>query len=386
MSIEFHVGRTDHHKVEDFLARDHDGVAAISLDAKTAAHQSNLADVARSEGVNVLLDPRTDRLEHAGLHLEQLPGYRDDGYDVERLASSIADRQELTERVLAAQDGLVSVVTPAYFFGRDERSAHLNLALAEAAQLSTDLPVRPIVALRSRTSVGLITELATEYTRAGFQQIDLRFSPLGGENDSIAKVRSVFAAAQAFTSNGITVTLGHSGNIGQVAYALGHVAAYSVGIGMGEKVDLASDYTRQATPPKRDENGKRIGGGQWEGVYLPGLAMTLKKTRAEALLGHSDIRTRIGRCRLGACAHSLTGPTTDHRTHYLHARAAEMAFLQNTPPAWRPEAEAKRLRRALELRELVNKEYKSRGEHQLSARTLASLVDGIHEIRDAAVA
>lgn len=114
--------------------------------------------------------------------------------------------------------------------------------------------------------------------------------------------------------------------------------------------------------------------------------MTLKKPRAEALLGHSDIRTRIGRCRLGACGHSLNGPTTDHRTHYLHARAAEIAFLQNTPQAWRAEAETKRLRRALELRELVNREHKRRGEHQLPVRTLASLVDQIHVTRETAVA
>lgn len=117
----------------------------------------------------------------------------------------------------------------------------------------------------------------------------------------------------------------------------------------------------------------------WEGVYLPGLAITVSKKRAEALLAHSDIRTKIGRCRTGQCANSLMGPTSDHRTHYLHSRAAEMAFLQNTPEKWRAEAETKRLRRALELRQLVNTEYRARGELELKTRTLESLVDGIAE-------
>lgn len=159
--------------------------------------------------------------------------------------------------------------------------------------------------------------LADEYARARYKQVDLRLSPLGGENDSIAKIRSVFSAADAFTNNEIDVTLGNSGNIGQVAYSLGHVAAFSlgIGIGMGEKVDFASDHNRQTVARKYDENGKRIGGGGWEGVYVPGLAMTLKKSRAEELLARSDLRTRIGRCRLGACNHSMTGHTIDSRTH-----------------------------------------------------------------------
>lgn len=386
MGIEFHVGRTDHHTVEDFLARDHDGVSAINLDAKYAPHQEAAAEVAHSEGVAVLLDPRTDRLEHPGLHLQQLPGYREQGYRAAELAASEAERQFLTQSVVSAQDGLVSVVTPAYFFGHDERSRNLNLDLAELARSLTDLPIRPVVTLKSRVSADTLIGLADDYARLGFDQVDLRFSPLGGERDSIAKVRAVFAAAEIFRSAGVTVTLGHSGNIGQVAFALGYVSSFSSGIGMGEKVNLASDYTRQNQPPRRGEDGRALSGGQWEGVYLPGLAMTLKKSRAAALLEHSDIRTRIGRCRIGACQNSVTGPTSDHRTHYLHSKASEVAFLQNTPKAWQAEAEIGRLRRAFELRELVNSDYKKRGEPLLHTRTLASLLDEIGETRRAAVA
>ncbi len=385
MGIEFLVGHADHHKMQDFLARDHDGVSAVILDAKAGSLQEELADFAAGEGRAVLRDPRTDRLEHPGLHLEQLPGYRSEGYDLKQLAANPGARAELTERVLATQVGLVTAMTPAYFFGIDKRALHLNFTLAEAAQAQTDEPVRPIVTLRSRTPIDLVEELASEYMHAGFEEIDLRISPLGGEKDSLVKVRFAFAAADAFATNGLRVTLGHSGNIGQVGYALGHVDAFSVGIGMREKVNLAGDYSRQALEPKLDENGKKIGGGGWEGVYIPALAMTLSKARAEVLLGHSDLRTRIGRCRIGACAASLTGPLEDHRTHYMHAKAAEVALLQNTPAPWQAEAEAKRLGRALELRELVNKEYKRRGEKILATRTLESLVDDIGEAKVAAV-
>ncbi|MBB2975096.1 hypothetical protein FHX49_000637 [Microbacterium endophyticum] len=386
MGIEFHVGRTDHHSVEDYLGRDHDGVTAINLEAKYASHQEAVAEVAHSEGIAVFLDPRTDRLEHPGLHLQQLPGYREEGYRVAELAASDSTRQRLAESVVDAQVGLVSSITPAYFFGQDERSMNLNLDLADITRTMTDLPVRPIVTMKSRVSAQTLAQVAEDYARLGFDQVDLRFSPLGGEHDSITKIRSVFAATQMFTSAGVAVTLGHAGNIGQVAYALGYISSFSSGIGMGEKVNLASDYQRQNQPPRRGADGRTLGGGQWEGVYLPGLAMTLKKSRAAALLEHSDIRTRIGRCRVGACSNSVTGPTSDHRSHYLHSKAGEVAFLQNTPAPWRAEAEIKRLRRAHELREIVNSDYKKRGEPLLQTRTLKSLLDEIGIARNEAVA
>jgi hypothetical protein len=386
MGIEFHVGRTDHHTVEDFLGRDHDGVSAINLDAKNASHQDAVAEVAHSESVPVYLDPRTNRLEHPGLRLEQIPGFKVGGYNVAELAASLGERQRLTDSVLAAQDGLVSVVTPAYFFGHDERSRNLNLDLAETAQSMTDLPIRPVVTLKSRVHADVVGTLADDYARLGFDRVDLRFSPLGGEKDSISKVRAVFAAAHQFSKAGLSVTLGHAGNIGQVAFALGHAAAFSSGVGMGEQVNLAADYKRQNQPPRLGEDGRPKRGGQWEGVYLPGLAMTLKKSRATALLEHSDIRTRIGRCRIGACSNSVTGPTTDHRSHFLHAKASEIAHLQNTPPTWRVEAEMNRLRRAYELRELVNREYRKLKEPVLQTRTLTSLLDEIGETRKSAVA
>ena len=113
--------------------------------------------------------------------------------------------------------------------------------------------------------------------------------------------------------------------------------------------------------------------------------MTVSKKTAQRLLAHSDIRTRIG-CRTGQCANSLTGPTNDHKAHYLHARAADMAKLITTPAAWRAKAETDRLRRAIELRQLLNKSYRAAGEPELKIRALLSLVDDIQQSRDTAVA
>lgn len=101
-----------------------------------------------------------------------------------------------------------------------------------------------------------------------------------------------------------------------------------------------------------------------------------------ALLDNTDIRMRIG-CRLGSCGQSVAGPTHDPREHYLHARAHEVNELLKRPEPWRPTAEMDRLRRALELRELINDRYLSVDVRKINTRILRSLLDDI-EVEQAA--
>jgi hypothetical protein len=383
MALEFQLDHQDHKKVEDFLARSPQGVHAISLHPKAAANQIAAAEAARDAGVEVLYDPRTERLEHEGFTLRGLPGYTGARYNLESLAASLDQRQQLVEAVLAAHPKIVTAVTPPHFYARDTPSAHLNLALAEATRLSTDKPVRPVLMLKSRFNQKEAEQLAAEYASAGFEAIDLRFTPLGSEDDGIPKIRDAFAVADTFRAAGLRVVLGRAGNVGQTAYALGHVDGYSMGIGQMEHVNHSSDITRQKQKPKVDDEGNKVKNkGIWQGVYLPGLAATVSMKRARDLLGHSDVRTRLG-CRLDHCANSLMGPVTDYRSHYLHSRAADASRLLATPAAWRGKVETDRLQRALELRELVNEKYRRASEPRLKTRTLRSLLDGIEEERAA---
>ncbi|WP_248243311.1 hypothetical protein [Microbacterium kunmingense] len=381
MSVEFQLDHQDHYKVEDFLSRAHAGVGAITLHAKRAKYQQGAADAAVAAGLEVLYDPRTERLDSPGLTtLDGLPGYHGEPYDLGRLAADLSSRQRLVAEVIEAHPDFVTVVTPPHFMVRDDRTAQLNLALAEAAALTTDKPVRPVLTLRARINPEMAAGLARDYAAAGFGAVDLRFTPLGSENDSILKIRSVFRIADMFRDAGMRVILGRSGNVGRAGFALGHVDGFSVGVGQMEHVNHAVDVSRQNRPPKLDENGNRVGGGVWQGVYLPGIAATLSMARAKALLEHSDIRTRLG-CRIDACGRSLLGPVDDYRSHYMHARASEVAALISTPEPWRAKRETDRLRRAIELRELVNSGYRSHGDPELKTRTLRSLVDGIEEER-----
>lgn len=237
--------------------------------------------------------------------------------------------------------------------------------------------MRATLVIARKYAVTEAQRLAGEYRDAGIGAIELRVTPLGGDDESVAKIRSVFAIADAFIAAGIEVVLGQSGNIGHTAVALGHVTHYSVGVGLRERVDHAAAINRQKSPSDDDGDQDEQGGrfGAIAGIYLPGPAITVGRRAGASLLGNTDIRTRIG--RIGACGQSVSGPAADPREHYLHARASEMAYMLGKPAPWRATGELERLRRAVELRDLINSRYLTEDVRPLKTRTLHSLIDDI---------
>jgi len=99
MALELQLDHQDHKKVEDFIARSPGGLSAITLHPKAAANQLGAAEAAREAGLEVLYDPRTERLEHHGYTLKGLPGYTGTPYDLNLLAASLDRRQQLVDAV-----------------------------------------------------------------------------------------------------------------------------------------------------------------------------------------------------------------------------------------------------------------------------------------------
>lgn len=92
-------------------------------------------------------------------------------------------------------------------------------------------------------------------------RLSFRVTPLGGDEESLAKVRSVFAIADAFS----------------------------------------------AAEGGEDEQGPR---GAVAGIYLPGAAATVSRTAGAALLGHGDIQLRLGAVSANAAAAWPVRPRT----------------------------------------------------------------------------
>lgn len=379
MGVQFRLGRQDNKRVEDFLARHPAGTSGIVLDPKWCRYQKTAAEAAVAAGVGVYFDPATERLTAPGFELPEVSYFEGAPYDVDQLTADPGGRARLVAQVVDSHPKEASVVTPPHFLVHDARSGNLNIVLAADTVNSTDKPVRATVLMTRRYATRAAGDLAAQYAQAGVRQVELRITPLGGDDESLAKIKSVFTIAEAFSALDLSVTLGLSGNIGQAAVALGHTEHYSVGVGMLERVDHAAAINRQAAPPKPTPEGEEDQGGPRgaiAGIYLPGVAATVSRTAGRALLGHSDIRLRLG-CRIDDCGRSVAGPMQDPRAHYLHARDYEMDQVLRQPPRWRATREIDRLRRAMELRELINQRYRLPGVPELKTRTLRSLIEDI---------
>lgn len=384
MTVQFRLGHNHHKVVEDFLSRTPHATAAITLDSKAGHHQGQAADAAREHGVSVFYEPSAERLAEPGYGLESFPLWVGVPYSIDDLAASMNARDVLVQRTIDAHPEGVTHVTAPHFYVQTERAARLNIDLAEITQLRADKPVRAVLTIANKFAGQHAAELAAEYVRAGITELELRLSPFGGEDESLKKIRDGFATAQAFTDAGLDVTLGQSGNLGQVAVALGHVRSYSVGIGQLERVDHAAQINRQKQVPK-PRTDSEPGGGPQTGVYLNGLAFTAPPRMARVVLEHSDLRTRVG-CREGRCGTSVRGPLLDTRDHYLHSRDIHMRHLLDQPQGWRATSEIQHLQAALNLRQHINAHYLGSGRlkiQSLPVRTLESLISDMQSARQA---
>ena len=382
MGIQFRLGPNDHKPVEDFLSRDHTGTDAITLDTKAARHQVAAAAAAVDAGLDVYWEPAAERLAEAGFGLDKFPLWNGQPYGIDSLSANQTARAALVDLTIEKHPALVTHVTAPHFYVTDERTAHLNVDLAERTRLAVgeDKPTRAVITVSTTALSRLGLDLAAEYARAGISNVEIRFSPFGGDDEGIRKIRTAFGVLDQFREHDLTVTLGQSGNIGRAALAMGHADAYSVGLGMLEKVDHSRTMARYRKAPDPD---KDQGGGAAGGIYLSRLGATVPAKAARQLLSHTDIRTRVG-CRIGSCRNSVTGPLDDRRAHYLHSRSNEVAEMLRRPAPWRGAMEVDRLNEAIGLRERVNEHYLSDDVHKLGTRTLRSLIDEIeHEQKQA---
>lgn len=382
MGIQFRLGPNDHKPVEDFLSREHTGTDAITLDTKAARHQVAAAAAAVDAGLDVYWEPAAERLAEAGFGLDKFPLWNGQPYGIDNLSANQAARAALVDLTIEKHPAPVTHVTAPHFYVTDERTAHLNVDLAERTRLAVgqDKPTRAVITVSTTALSRLDLDLAAEYARAGISNVEIRFSPFGGDDEGIRKIRTAFGVLDQFREHDLTVTLGQSGNIGRAALAMGHADAYSVGLGMLEKVNHSQTMARYRKAPDPD---KDQGGGAAGGIYLSRLGATVPAKAARQLLSHTDIRTRVG-CRIGSCRTSVTGPLDDRRAHYLHSRSNEVAEMLRRPAPWRGAMEVDRLNEAIGLRERVNEHYLSDDVHKLGTRTLRSLIDEIeHEQQQA---
>lgn len=222
MTVQFRLGHNQHKVVEDFLCRSPGATSAITLDPKAVRHQHGAAEAARDRGIAVHFEPSTERLADSGFGLDSFPLWRGAPYAIDKLATDAGNRARLVQLTIDAHPDIVTHITAPHFYVDSERTARLSIDLAEMTRLRVaDKPTKAVLTIANRFAKLHAVEMAAEYVRAGITDLELRMSPFGGEDESLKKISDGFAVAQAFTNAGLRVTLGQSGNLGQVAVALG---------------------------------------------------------------------------------------------------------------------------------------------------------------------
>jgi hypothetical protein len=371
MGIEFHLGRNDHKVVEDFLAAGHRVVDGVTLDAHNVERQRGAIEAAQQAGVPVRLDLLLERLTNPGFDYGPLSYVPEGRLNKRRLRTNRADRSRLVEESLDFQQPVVSQFVAPHFFTADERDDETVVALAEETlQAVGSSDVRVVVAAnrdRLDEAEGQAARVLAEgLATVGVSNVELRLSPTGDRDMSLAKLRSIFDLVELFEDNIDTVVLGYQGIIGPAAIAAGLTSAFSVGVGLREKYD----YSSLRQPRSGGDNSY----GPQPGVYLPAAGSTVTKKMAVGLYKDPDIRSRL-RCPYSCCKGNIEGPATDPRAHYLHSRASQLTEVLDKPIAWRGRMEQQRLQESLDTAVMINDGHVPKDCHPIKTRTLRSLIE-----------
>jgi len=378
MKIDFRLSRNDHRVIEDFLAQRPEHVGALVVEAPNLERQAAAIELARSVGVEVVVELHTERLAFEGFEVDHLDYVDHLPLNPAELVEESA-RTEFVKRVVAVQDPYATQITAPSFHADSRELLSLNLRLADATATAADQN-RPIRAVLSTTRSLLVEQgpsiVGARYRAAGVGVIDLRISPLGGDDEGPAKIRSVLQLAETIRGSGLHVTLGHQGVIGPVALALDAVDSFSVGVGQREQYNfrgLIASQRRSASGDRGEEEDRR---GPISGIRLPALDLTAPRGLGRALIADRGIRSR-----LGIVADTIEAPAGDPRPAYLqnrHHQVAALADLQNG--RWRAVREVERIARAIELRQLVNSAHLPDGFRPLKIRTLSSMRGILEEV------
>lgn len=370
MGIEFRVGVNDHPHVSDFLAERHGGVSSITIDAKHLKRHATAIEAAKAAGVGVIIETLTDRLAYEGYKTGGLE-YAEECRNAGEGLMTLGPRASFVERVIQTQldSGVATTLVAPHFYAEDEEGLKRNLDLAQLAVsgYGDEYPIRAVCAVSRRliANPNTVRELAQRYSRTLVSVVELRLSPLGSAHEGAQKVKSVFDILRGFGEFGVPIVLGFQGIIGQTAYALGLVDAFSSGVGDRDSYDYKGAIRTQMTPRPKDKSG-----GRMQRILLPGAGVQVPTKLAKQLYRETGVRTRLV-CRIGSCRDSIDGPMLHPKKHFMHTRTEAITEIDRLPSGWRATHARDELQGQIEICNAINRSL--RGVRPLPVRTLESL-------------
>ena len=153
MGIQFRLGPNDHKQVEDFLSREHAGTDAITLDTKAALTRPLRRQPPWRRACGCTGSPPLSGLPTRASASTSCrgPAVPTASMPLPRINRHAA----LVDLTVQKHPELVTHVTAPHFYVTDERTARLNVDLAERTRLAVgkDKPTRAVIAVHAQRQV-----------------------------------------------------------------------------------------------------------------------------------------------------------------------------------------------------------------------------------------
>lgn len=331
------IGHSGHRQLETLLASGRLEIDRAVFEAANIAYQSELLNMLRAAGVEIVLDTNmaetatpgrfetmAKRLGWANKDRPWLPSdfSRGANRDTTLLIADVA----VTNKVNA-------VLAPTHLLGREgplhpwfEIDRRLCVELRAALDSSGGrhiaidyllmLPYGCLMdAAQRRMFVARLAELP-------FDNLWVRAANFGRDATPMGFQRYTVGLLDFHDLGKPIVADSVGGLIGLGVAAFGSVSALSYGVAQNERFDPG--------PWKRPKN-KQDGGGQTKWVYIPQIDLLLKASQAARLLNSSGARTFLACNDPMCCALGVDDTLRSHKAHFLTQRKFQLDNLSRVP-------------------------------------------------------
>lgn len=321
--------RRDHRFLLD-LAAEEALPSGLVVDPTLWDLQAELADEARRQQVEVVLDPQGLELAtpvgFSRRGMAELPWASSEVHTPPRVASSAAGMARSIAQYVAERP-ITAVLAPAHYLPKAD-SEWLSVDADIAGQLRQQLdavgrnetPIYYPLAVHADVirDPGFRRRVMEALRKAPVDAIWLRVHPFGSSSGPLAMKRYV-EACRDLHAIGVPLVGERTGTIGVALAAFGAVGGIEGGVTFGERFDISplikrNDSKPFAVPPK---------------VYLSEIGLLILRGQAEALFEHRGMKAAFG-CQQ-CCRRGVIDMIANPKRHFVFRRSGELVYLSNMP-------------------------------------------------------
>lgn len=312
----------------------------IVVDPRDLRRSKILRDIAREEGIELVLDPLSVELaSETGFRrsgVADLPWALGSPHRPGALAQTDLYRYSYALAGSVVDAGMSAVLAPTHFLESLpspwlEADFTLTRALRESLNRrgadGTLIYYPLIVRLKTMQSEGdriaILHHLRKLIVAEVIDAVWLRVPGFGTTESGPVNLRRYFQLARDLHGLGVPVVAERTGTIGLALLAFGAVGGIEQGVTCGERYDIGP-----LLRPKPKKDGFLLA----PRVYVSEIGAFLPRVEARKLFAHRTMKNRFA-CQLPCCPRGIEDMLDDPRRHFLVSRAHEIEQLSRIPEA-----------------------------------------------------